>query len=197
MPRSLLRLLLVPALACMATAGSAVASDAALRPFVDRLIADTMALYTSALPDGAAREHGRRLLGRFFDMAGMAREALGPPWDTASPAERQAFRAAFEERIINAFVHGAGAGGNVAMVLVGTRPERSGTQLAATRLIFPERPEQTWIWRLRPAGNGWRVVDLLIDGRSTLAAERDEYARVLAFHNGDMAALIAFVRNRK
>jgi ABC-type transporter MlaC component len=170
--------------------------SASLRSFVDRLIIDTTTLYASTTTDGAARDRVRHLLARSFDIAGMARAALGPAWDTASAAERRAFRDAFEERIVNAFLRRTRSESKVSMVFVGARPGTHGHQLAATRLIFPERPEQTWIWRLRPAGSSWRVVDLLVDGRSTLTAEREEYARVLAFHRGDLAALIEFVRNR-
>ena len=127
----------------------------------------------------------------------MAREALGPAWEPASAVDRRAFRAAFEERIVNGYVNHVRAERNTSMIFVGARADKSGYQLAATRLIFPERPEQTWTWRLRPTENSWRVVDLLIDGRSTLAAERDEYARVLASRHGDLAALIEHVRNRR
>jgi ABC-type transporter MlaC component len=36
--------------------------------------------------------------------------------------------------------------------------------------------EETWIWRLRPSGQSWRIVDVAIDGSSVLSTERQEYA---------------------
>jgi phospholipid transport system substrate-binding protein len=193
-----LRFLLVPIAAWIlgAQAVLAVQSGSSLHTFVTRLIGETAALSAQAASDSAVRERSRRLLEQFFDIPAMAREVLGPAWETASATERQAFRSAFEERVVNALVRRARTEGQVSMLLVGSRAEKTGHQLAAVRLVFPERPDQTWIWRLRPAGSSWLVVDLLIEGSSTLAAERDEYARVLAFHHGDLAALIQHVRSR-
>jgi ABC-type transporter MlaC component len=197
MPARGLRILL-PWLAWIIGAQCAFAdpSDASLRGFVDRLTVETMEIYRSNVSNEAHRDRAHRLLDRYFDVTGMALAALGPAWETASAAERRAFRAAFEERIINAFINQTEVGSRVSMIFVGARREKTGHALAATRLIFPERPEETWIWRLRPNGTGWLVVDLLINGRSTLAGEREEYARVLAFHHGNLTALTDFVRNR-
>ena len=63
-------------------------------------------------------------------------------------------------------------------------------------MIVPGGPEQTWIWRLRPAGQTWRIVDASVDGRSALHAERQEYAEILETNHGDIDAVIAFVRRR-
>jgi len=60
----------------------------------------------------------------------------------------------------------------------------------------PGGAEQTWIWRLRPAGEAWRIVDVSIDGRSALHAERQEYTEILEANHGDINAVIAFVRRR-
>lgn len=49
------------------------------------------------------------------------------------------------------------------MRFVGTRPPSGGDRMAASRLSLPDA-EQTWIWRLRPAGQSWRIVDVAIDG---------------------------------
>ena len=72
------------------------------------------------------------------------------------------------------------------------RPPSGGVRLVTVR----GGPEQTWIWRLRPVGQSWRIVDVSIDGRSALHAERQEYAEILDTNHGDINAVIAFVRRR-
>lgn len=49
---------------------------------------------------------------------------------------------------------------------------------------------------MRPDGQSWRVVDLLLDGHSAVNTEAQEYASVLESNNGDINALIAFMRKR-
>ena len=46
---------------------------------------------------------------------------------------------------------------------------------------------------MRPDGESWRIIDLLLDGHSVVNAEIQEYATVLASNNGDINALIAFM----
>ena len=70
------------------------------------------------------------------------------------------------------------------------RPPSGGVRLVTVR----GGPEQTW--RLRPVGQSWRIVDVSIDGRSALHAERQEYAEILDTNHGDINAVIAFVRRR-
>ncbi len=82
------------------------------------------------------------------------------------------------------------------MTYVGAREPFKGDRYAASRLTAPGKADQTWIWRIRPAGDKWRIVDVMVDGHSALFAERQEYAQVLQDNHGDINAVIAFIRNR-
>jgi hypothetical protein len=82
------------------------------------------------------------------------------------------------------------------LTYVGAREPLAGDRLAASRLAVPGKSDQTWIWRMRPAGETWRIVDVLVDGHSAIFAERQEYGRVLQTNHGDINAVIAFVRKR-
>ena len=69
-------------------------------------------------------------------------------------------------------------------------------QLAASRRSVPGKEDQVWIWWMRPDGQSWRIIDLVLNGHSAVNTEAHEYANVLASKNGDMNALIAFMRKR-
>ena len=49
---------------------------------------------------------------------------------------------------------------------------------------------------MRPDGPSWRIVDVLLNGRSAVGAQRQEFTNVLKSNNGDFNALMAFMRKR-
>jgi phospholipid transport system substrate-binding protein len=188
-----MRILWTLILACLLSAPIAHArSEDSVRNFVERVNHASTALLAS---EGGAQKC-RRLLAWAFDVPAMGRYALGTAWNRATSAERRAFLAAFEDEIVAAYLRRMRAYRGGTMTFVGARQPSGGSQVAASRLIMPNGSEQTWIWKLRPAGAGWRIVDVTIDGRSALHAERQEYADILASNHGDINAVIAFVRRR-
>jgi len=166
----------------------------AIRAFVERVNAASVGLFSSG-SEADARERCRALLAWAFDVPTMGKEALGKTWDKASEEERKDFLQAFEEDVISGYLRRMKAPGTT-MTFIGHRPPIGGDQLAASRRSVPGKEDQTWIWWMRPDGQSWRIVDLLLDGHSALNAEIQEYANVLASNHGDMNALIAFMRNR-
>ena len=192
----ILRMVLV-LFCCLATAGApAIAqTDDSVRSFVERLNAASLALSSSGSAQDA-RQKCHRLLAWAFDVPAMARNALGDAWNRATASERADFLKVFEDSIVTAYVRRFELDREMKLAFVGARPKSDGHQLAATLMTVPDRPDQTWIWHLRPDDRSWRVVDVLTNGRSLLQAERQEYARILEANRGDIRAVIAFIRSR-
>jgi phospholipid transport system substrate-binding protein len=143
-----------------------------------------------------ANQRCRDLLGWAFDVPAMAQYALGKAWDRATSADRDAFLAAFEDEIVAAYLRRMRDYRRATMSFVGVRPPSSGgDRRAASKLKLPDA-EEIWMWRLRPSGQSWRIVDVAIDGSSVLGTERQEYADILAANHGDINAVIAFIRKR-
>jgi phospholipid transport system substrate-binding protein len=168
------------------------APDDDVRAFVERVNQASMGLLSS---EENADERCRSLLGWAFDVPAMAQYALGKAWDGATSAEREEFLAAFEGAIVTAYLRRMRDYRGATMSFVGVRPPSGGDRRAASRLRLPDA-EETWIWKLRPAGQSWRIVDVAIDGSSVLSTERQEYADILAANHGDIKAVIAFIRKR-
>jgi len=82
------------------------------------------------------------------------------------------------------------------LTFIGHRPPYEGFQLAASRRSVPGKEDQVWIWWMWPDGQSWRIVDLVLNGHSAINTEAHEYVAVLERNNGDMNALIAFMRKR-
>jgi ABC-type transporter MlaC component len=188
-------LIVAVALSLWASSSSvAAASKDAVRAFVERVNEASVSFFSSG-SEADARKRCRELLAWAFDVRAMGKEALGRAWDKATEEERKKFLEAFEEDIISAYLRRMRAPGTT-LTFIGRRPPVGGDQPAASRRSVPGKEDQTWIWWMRPDGQSWRIIDLLLDGHSALNAEGHEYASILESNNGDINALIAFMRKR-
>lgn len=166
--------------------------------FVDRLIAASSALVVTASRSAEeAQQECGKLVAWAYDVPGMAQFALGDGWKKATGNERNSFRASFEKLVVNSIVYRLRSDPGITFAFIGVRPEANDHMLAAVRMMAPDRPEQIWLWRLRLAPDStWRVVDFLVEGRSVLLSERQEYARILESSNGDIGAVVEFIKSR-
>lgn len=168
--------------------------DEAVRSFVERVNEASVTLLADG-PGAPAREKTRSLLGWAFDVPGMAEYALDDAWEKANEAERKELLAAFEEDIISGYLRRMSAPGTT-LTFLGNRPPVDGYQFAASRLEVPGKEDQTWIWRMRPEGDSFRIVDLLLDGLSAANSALNEYGNVFDNNDGDIKVVIAFMRSR-
>ena len=193
-PSPCMRVLCILVLACLLSAPSTAAqSEDSVRNFVERVNHASTTLLPS---ESGATQKCRSLLAWAFDVPAMAQYALGTAWNKATSTERRAFLTVFQDEIVAAYVRRMRAYRGATMAFAGARSPTDGDRIAASHLIVPGGPEQTWIWKLRSVGETWRIVDVTVDGRSALHAERQEYAEILAANHGDINAVIAFVRRR-
>jgi ABC-type transporter MlaC component len=167
--------------------------DDAVRRFVEQ-VNDASTSFFSSGSDKDAREKCRQLLSWAFDVPAMGEDVLGKAWAGASEEDRKEFLAAFEDEIVGEYLHRMKGG--TTMTFVGTRSPVHGDLLAASRVKVTGKNDQIWIWRMRPQGQSWRIVDVSVDGRSAILSERKTYADVLQANHGDMKPLIAFIRSR-
>ena len=180
----------------MAGRSRAAAEDGndAIRAFVEKVNEASVGFFASG-SEADARERCRALLAWAFDVPAMGQDALGRAWNTATEAERKEFLQAFEEDVISAYLKRMRAQGTT-LTFIGLRPPFEGHQLAASRRTVPGKEDQIWIWRMRPDGPSWRIDDLALDGHSAVNTAANEYFNVLQSNNGDMNALLAFMRKR-
>jgi phospholipid transport system substrate-binding protein len=167
--------------------------DEAVRRFVEQVNEASTSFFSSG-SEKDAREKCRELLSWAFDVPAMGEYALGKAWARASEEERKEFLQAFEDEIVGEYLRRMKGG--TTMTFIGTRSPLHGDLLAASRVAVPGKEDQTWVWRIRPEGQTWRIVDVSVDGRSAIFGERQTYAEVLQANHGDIKAVIAYVRSR-
>jgi phospholipid transport system substrate-binding protein len=176
------------------TAGAENDTNDEVRTFVER-VNEASGDFFSSGSEADARERCRALLAWAFDVPAMGKETLGPVWDQISEEQRREFMEAFEEDIVSAYLRRMRPKG-ATLRFVGHRQPADGDRFAASRRSVNGKEDQTWIWRLRPDGQSWRIVDVLLNGRSAVNSQRREFASTLKSNDGDFNALISFIRKR-
>lgn len=165
----------------------------AVRQFVEAVNNTSMSFFASGSDDDA-RERTRSLLASSFDVPAMAEFALGKAWGSASEDDRKAYLRVFESQAVSEYLRRMKDGARIEFAAM--RAPDHGDLLAANKVTVPGKDEQTWVWKLRPGGDSWKIVDVLIDGKSAMLEERDTYAEVLKANHGDINALITYIRSR-
>jgi len=183
---------LVPGLAFAADESGA--TKASIRAFVESIDEASMNFYSGGTEEDA-RERVRALLAAKFDVPAMAEYALARTWEKADAKEREELLKAITEDIVSAYLRRMRAAGTK-LEFVGMRKPEGKEQLAASRRTVPGKPDQIWIWWLRPDGNSWRVTDLSVDGHSALATQRQEYGTVFIDNHESVDAVLKFMRTR-
>jgi ABC-type transporter MlaC component len=159
-----------------ATAGPGSATDT-LRARAEEIRAALPPSGAEVTPE--VRQRIGILVAKTVDLPGMLRAALGPRWEAMTEKQRQALEGAFVAR----FRSSSGA------VL---DPYRSteityGDEMAAgagvvrvpTRVVVNDEPVDI-AYDVRRDDGEWRIVDIVVDGVSTVENYRASFARVIA-----------------
>jgi len=168
-------------------------SEATAKVFVSQL-ADTMReLHGRARGNPARIRVGcRDVVGRFFNLEAMAKAAGDNIWDKMSAAQRDAYQAAFGDRMVadcgRQFANYQGE----TIQEINIRSLPGGDTLVTTRFGESEGAK-TVGWRLR-GGNPSSAIDVVWSGTSAVAKARSDFAAVLHGANGNVDALIGFMR---
>ncbi len=144
----------------------------------------------------SVRERDRRftpVITAIFDIATMARLAVGPAWKGFSAEQQAAVRDAFARFIVADYASQIkDYSGESFVVDPQTTPEtRGGGEIVKTKLLQPGGRTVNINYLVR----GERVIDIYLNGTiSDLAMRRDEFASIIA--SGGADALIKRLRER-
>ena len=119
-------------------------------------------------------------LGNSFDLDFMARKAVGRSWKKFSEPEQERWLGTFE-RVTCANYAGRFTGySGQSFETLSVEPASHETVLVHTRLIDPQGENVDLNYRLAETPNGWRIIDVYLDGTvSELALRRSEYSAVI------------------
>ena len=137
------------------------------------------ALPPEGAPAGeAARKRIEAIVSRIVDSRAMMEAALGARWDELTARQRARLLAAFERRFR---IAGSAQLDDYRSTRIEYLPEQpDGDRVnVPTKLVVKGEPTEV-TYSMRQEQGGWRIVDIVVDGVSTVENYRSSFARVLA-----------------
>ena len=181
-------------LLAMLVAAPAAAQDvSAAGPFIERTGRELGALIAAHPDPMQRRAQLAPFLERVVDLDGLARFCLGRYWPQATPPQRAEYLILFRA-IMAANVAERLATSQLAQVQTG-RPERQGDEIIVpTTVSRPNNKPNRIVWIVVPAGDTFRLVDVVAEGMSLRITQRSDYASFLQRNGGAVEPLLAALR---
>jgi phospholipid transport system substrate-binding protein len=186
------------ALALFAAAVPAKADNTAdARAFIQRL-ADT-AMNTVAvkgLSDDERQQRFRTLFVDTFDLPEIGKLVLGRYWRTATPDQQQEFLKLFEEIQVYTWTKRFKDYSGETLDILGVTPEGETDMLVDSRIKRQKLEPINVSWRVRKGSEGFKVLDIKVEGASMAFTHRSEYSSVIQGSGGQIEGLITAMRKK-
>jgi phospholipid transport system substrate-binding protein len=182
----------LPLMLSLAIALMGGAAHAASDPGATKVESFDAALLDSMKSGASTAERYRRLapvIDRTFNLTAMTQFAVGPAWSSFTPAQQQAAVAAFTKLTIASYAHNFSGFSGEHFELDPNVATRGPDKIVTTHLIRPNEAPVALIYRMRQAGDSWKVIDIFYGAISQLTTRRSDFAASIAA--GGAPALIA------
>jgi phospholipid transport system substrate-binding protein len=118
------------------------------------------------------------LVDRYFDVASMARFAVGEPWSQWSAADRSVVVSAMSRFTAARYASALDANPGQRCVVDASVVTRGPDKLVKSKIVEPG--ESTSVnYRLRETAGAWKVIDVYYEGASQLVMQRADFAAVI------------------
>jgi len=129
-----------------------------------------------------------------FDLAFMARTAVGPQWLKFSESEREDVTKALRRYIVATYADNFDEYSGEKLEVSGEDNHSLG-RLVHTRVVKPDGAPVTIDYLVHDDGTSWRIRDVYLDGQiSELAVRRSQFVSILSSHGTD--GLIAMLKQK-
>jgi phospholipid transport system substrate-binding protein len=161
----------VPASAEDASDPAKFVSDIAQRGIVDILNAN--------IPNAEKQQRFRTLFKQDFDIPAIGRFVLGRYSRTVSPQELQQFQASFEDVIVYTWSRRFSEYNGQTLKVTGSEPDGQDGAIVKSTVIGKGGNSFEVDWRLRKRPEGFRAVDVIVEGVSMAITYRQEYTSII------------------
>lgn len=153
------------------------AADAARR-FVNDLGREAVSILQASDAKTAKASRLEDLFRRGFDFEAIGRFVLGRYWTTATPAQRQAFLAAFTDFVTRSYAQRLSGETVTGFAIASIRDLGEGDFLVQTGITRPNSAQLNYEWRVRQGANGMKITDIIVEGVSLLVTQRADFTSV-------------------
>jgi phospholipid transport system substrate-binding protein len=179
-------LLATPLLLGLFLAAPAKAAPADASGFVDGLVHEAIAtMQNKQMGQDAQTKKFRDLLVSNFDMAWISHFVLGRYWNPASEQDRQQFQKLFTEYVVRSYGQRFAEYSGETVKVTGARAAGEADTLVRSEIIGPKGGDPTKVdWRVRKEDQGFRIVDVNVEGVSMVVTQREEFGTVMQRQGG-------------
>jgi phospholipid transport system substrate-binding protein len=136
------------------------------------------------IPQQEKTQRFRGLFKTFFDIPAIGRFTVGRFWKMGQPDEQTKFLTAFEDVIVYTWARRFSEYNGQTLQIQNTAPDGADGAVVNSTIVGKDVQPVAVAWRLRKRTDGWRVVDVIIEGVSMAVTYRQEYAGILAEQGG-------------
>lgn len=169
-----------PWLAALVPPALAAAADA--RAFIDKLAAEALTIIRSDMPPPARQKRFRELFQRAFDVESIGRFVLGRHWQRLSAEERTRYNDLFGEYVAAIYADQFSNYRGQNFRTLGARGTAENESVVPAQ-IERDGPPIRMDFRVRDAGNAYRITDVAVENVSLIVTKRDEFSSV-AYNEG-------------
>jgi len=148
-------------------------------------------------PAAERKQKFAALMNQSFDVDGISRFVLGRYWRTANDSERQQFKQAFDQYMIDVYWGHFNQYTGQKFVVTKKTPEGADTTLVSSQIIQPsgQQPVNV-VWRVVNHGGKYQISDVSIEGVSELVSYRQEFSSVISQNGGNVSVLTNQLREK-
>ncbi len=166
------------AIALVAYAGMAGADEPA-DAFVQELGDKVIGLLQQEQSPAERREDFRRLLTENFDLRKVSRAVLGLYSRRATDEQLKRYRIVYVDYVIAIYSGLFEKYAGETITVIGSVPVSDGDMLVQSQINQPNGPPTVLAFRVRGSENGFKVLDVMVEGISMLVTQRSDFASVI------------------
>lgn len=181
---------------CVSVSAHAAANGAEdfIRAMGNRAVATVNA---SDMADNARAKRFSAIFREAFAVPVIGRFVLGQYWRRASDAERQEYLRVFTDYVVQTYSDRFSGATGVKFNVGAAKPLSGQETLVPSQIVRPGgEPPLGVQWRVKQLGDGYKIVDVIVNGVSMLISQRDEFASIISRSGGKIAGLIQALRER-
>jgi phospholipid transport system substrate-binding protein len=175
-----LRVLTLLLIICSATAGRARAADSPAAVVQQTADAVVVVLAEPGLTVEQKREKIQEIVYAHFDFETLARLVLARNWKQLSPEQQKEFVEEFKKHLSMTYGKNVELYNKEHAVVTGDRAEPGGDWTVKTKIVRPSAADVLVDYRLRRAEDGWKVIDVIIEGVSLVANFRSQFQEIVS-----------------
>jgi phospholipid transport system substrate-binding protein len=137
------------------------------------------------------------LVDQNFDLPRISRFVLGLSWRSASDQEKQQFNQAFRTYLIDFYWGRFRQYSGQSFKVIGEQAQSPTLTIVNTQIVQPSgQPPARVDWTVVKEGDGFKIIDVSIEGISQVLTYRQEFAAVIQRNDGDVGALINAINQK-